>query len=178
MKIEIRTAFVLELHKEVRDTWKKRIEKELPELFGVKLEKNKWYKCKEYNNLVFYCSDKQENYGMTFIDEEWSNTLWFKEYYIWTLATPNEVEEMLWKEAENRGYREGIKYRAGGNSIYTAKGKLKYGFFGGDNLHFEDSEGLIYDNGKWAEIINENKEIKETISRLEKEINQLKLKVK
>jgi hypothetical protein len=41
-----------------------------------------------------------------------------------------------------------------------------------------NGNGLLYEKGAWNKPLDENKEIKETISRLEKEIEELKLKVK
>lgn len=179
-KLEVSEQFVKEAYESACQTWKERIKEEFPSLFGVKLEKNKWYKCKEYNNLVFYCSDGCENYGITFVDNEWSNNLWVKEYYTWELATPTEIESMLWKEAEKRGIGKDTKIEKSltqfGEQCSNDGGYAICYDYNYDELW--NKNGCIYKQGKWTTPLDPNKEIKETISRLEKELKELKEKVK
>jgi len=149
------------------------------------LEKNKWYKCKEYGNLVFYKSENQDNYGFCFgvSYSEWSDILWFREnYYTWLPASEEEVKEALIKEAERRGCKKGIKIKSAFND---SEHIIRHGVFFykyNDNIALIDNSqeigGFIYQNGKWAEISNHNEKILERIATIEKELEQLKAELK
>lgn len=180
MKLEVSEQFVKEAHASACQDWKRRIEEEFPSLFEVKLELNKWYKTKEKGNLVFYRSNESINYGFTYGTNEWYDTLGFPLDYTWELATPQEIESMLWQEAEKRGIGKDTKIEchADGESetdLNLCSYGIKYDamFDTLFNMH-----GLIYKCGQWAKPLDPNKEIRETISRLEKELKELKEKVK
>jgi len=79
---------------------------------------------------------------------------------------------MLWKEANKRGLFEDTKIEA-----YLNQGEFEIMYdFNNDELW--NRNGCIYEKGQWATPLDENKEIKETISRLEKELQELKDKLK
>lgn len=149
------------------------------------LEKNKWYKCKERGNLVFYSSDEHNsNYGFSFLGNSWSNTLSVKDFYTWLPASEEEVKQSLIAEAEKRGFKEGVKFISaykGHNGRIATLGKIdfhieltpevKTALFSGNNY--------ILFQGKWAEIIsNPNQKILERIATIEKELEQLKSELK
>jgi protein-arginine kinase activator protein McsA len=110
----------------------------------------------------------------------WSNTLWVKDIFTWRLSTKEEIESMLWEEAEKRGIDKDTKIE---ECLRHGDAKLiNTNNFG---VCYDDAKdmlwnvnGCIYHNGKWATPLDPNKEIKETISRLEKELEELKEKVK
>jgi hypothetical protein len=149
------------------------------------LEKNKWYKCKEYDNLVYYCSDEQENYGFTYVSKEWHNGLGFPLLdYTWLPVSEEEVKQSLIAEAEKRGFKEGVKfisaYKGHYGRIATLRKidfhidltpEVKTALFSGNNY--------ILFQGKWAEILsNHNEKILERIATIEKELEQLKSELK
>lgn len=178
-KNEVSEQFIRETFEAVCETWKGKIKKEFPELFEVKMEKNKWYKCQERGNLVFYCSDEQKNYGISFAMLRWDNELWVHKGYTWILATKEEIETMLWKEAEERGIRKDTKLE---ESLYFCQNSKNEGSFRvgySENMdRLWNIHGVIYEKGKWATPLNENKEIQDKIDSLQKQLDELKLKVK
>ena len=143
------------------------------------LEKEKWYKCKEYDNLVFYKSDNQDNYGFGYgsVDPIWKDTLIFNHELTWLPASKEEVKVALIGEAKRRGYKNGVKYmcydmvqeiESMDGMTYYASGILTDGY-----------GGHIYSNGEWSEIIsNPNEKILERIATIEKELEQLKAELK
>ncbi len=193
-KLETTDEFVLKLHDIVGAKGQIMIKDEFPELFGVKLEVGKWYigtavfnsfmkiievKSNSWGNSVRY-------YGFThsnpFGTGEINNTEHEKSL---RLATPEEIESMLLKEAEKRGYKAGLEVKDA--FVHSKTYTIRNGVF----LHTEvdgkfslidyasDSGNYIFYDGKWAEIVvDPNKEIKESIQRLEAELAELKSKVK
>lgn len=115
-----------------------------------------WYKDDQYTKwLMYFDFENNKRYGFDL------NGLWFtdnrcdlmtsKDYK----ATPSEVQEALEKEAVKRGFKEGVIFIAPtSKNRFTAKGEIEIwesnDTFG---LSFSDSQGLILDNGEWAEII-------------------------
>ena len=149
------------------------------------LEKNKWYKNKEYGNLVFYHSNKEDNYGFSFHQKLWSNNLHFVLDNTWLPSSEEEVKEALIAEAKRRGYKEGIHISWG-----KRKGIIKSDFYwatGSDclsvrvNLTSKKDENPnlpIMLNGKWAEILsNTNEKILEKNSNNRKGVGTIKSRV-
>lgn len=178
-KYEVSEEFIREAFEAACETWKGKIKKEFPELFEVEMEKNKWYRCVEMGNLVFYRSDEQKNYGISFALHEWDNKLWVHKGYTWVLATKEEIEEMLWKEAEKRGIKKDTKIE---KCLHESPRNTNYGIFTACYQEKKDRlwnfNGVVYDKGKWATPLNENKEIQDKIDSLQKQLDELKLKVK
>lgn len=178
-KLEVSEQFVKEAYASACQIWKKRIEEEFPSLFEVKLEKGKWY-TSERGNLVFYSTDEQENYGLSFHSMVWSNILSVRDIFTWRLSTKDEIESMLWKEAEKRGIGKDTKIEKSltqfGEQCSNDGGYAICYDYNYDELW--NKNGCIYKQGKWTTPLDPNKEIKETISRLEKELKELKEKVK
>jgi hypothetical protein len=131
-----------------------------------KLEVGRWYKVWRKNNpdsggfLFSVNPSKFSNYGVW--DNHWGSN-YIIEYgnHEWTPATPSEVEEALIKEAERRGFKEGVR------------GKIPKGLIGfsvdeicrkGWNFKIKENKlfaayaghgGLpVFHNGQWAEIIS------------------------
>jgi len=145
------------------------------------LEKNKWYRNKEYDNLVFYKSDNQDNYGFGYgsVDPIWLNTLKFNHELTWLPASEEEVKEALMEEAKRRGYTIGTKIKRDHfphNKLRVEIDKLSFLY---DRNRLEMGGYSIYEKGKWAEIIsNPNEKILERIATIEKELEQLKRELK
>lgn len=101
-------------------------------------------------------------------------------------ATEQEVTERLIEEANRRGFVNGAKF----HPIFNVKEKIRKEVCICNGEYFSNFPNqlsanlsgvfgqLIMLDGKWADIIDENKEVKETIARLQAEIETLKKKVK
>ena len=148
----------------------------IPEAFKTELELNKWYitdgnKCGQYGKtLIANFSGKEEssNYGITFLGT-WGKdlTLYHNDLGRSTrLATPEEVSAALINEAKKRGFKNGVKvvglYNDGSphqitdfiinNDDFTYKTL--------DNALVCNKLGFrIFANGKWAEILPQEKTV-------------------
>lgn len=140
------------------------LKKECPKLFENKIEVGKWYKCLDMGNLIYYKSDNQDNYGLSYYKKEWSNDLIMQKAYKFKLATPQEVETALIQEAKKRGYKKDIEVV----DIYNGKTEKDTTIISSNNFDYEiikagsiqgdmalrDSDGnIIFHNGTWATII-------------------------
>jgi len=118
----------------------------------------KWYKS-TFNALVFNDNGKL----LGFVNSAWkdfiinTSELSKKALKHYSEATPQEIQQALENEARKRGFKEGVKFKnvCGTDSkICTLIGeKFIIGFLGRNNLHEKNSEGIIFENGIWAEII-------------------------
>lgn len=116
----------------------------------AKLEVGKWYKDRYSKFLVYIQEIHRFNndisgYGF------YTNLSWFESKrvsikdIIFDTATHEEVETALIEEAKRRGFKEIAYFR-----FYEKTNVL--------NNQINDSEGIIvFDNGKWAEIVQEPK---------------------
>lgn len=166
------------------------IEKYLTPEFVI--EVGKWYKSPENKFMIFVeeynpVAKMIIGYGFN------SSGYWFNKtktsYYKLEKATPEEVEQRLIEEAKRRGVVKGVKIiNIGINSEMDDKevcnlpisGVFKF-FTNVNILDTLEGNGHVFDNGKWAEIIDEKKSIPDDvlghISRIEKEFEQLKSKL-
>jgi len=184
-KYEVSEEFIKEAFGAACETWKGKIKKEFPGLFKVKPIVGKWVKG---NNSTFMgvildeeFSSNMNGYGVNFLGnwvdrldlygDNWSN---------FTLATKKEIETMLWKEAEKRGIGKDTKIvrsptQIGDKCINDGLMIVGYDI---DSDELWNKNGCIYKQGKWSTPLNENKEIQEKIDSLQKQLDELKLKVK
>lgn len=189
-KLEVSEEFVKEAHASACKEWKKRIEREFPSLFEIKPIIGKWFKRKDgdieskFMGLIAEgdLGGKIKGYGINslgkWVDHDFY--LFGSNWNVYTEATSQEIESMLWKEAENRGIGEDTKINSVKHISYELHindGTYSVGYFEHDDL-LANKNGVVYYKGEWATPLDENKEIKETISRLEKELKELKEKVK
>ena len=177
-KFELSEQFIKEAHKAACPDWRSRIEKEIPELFGVKLEAGKWYKS-DIGGLWFvesFLSEKEQiSYGFTYFggwresSKRISNDL--------LLATPEEVQSALEKEAVRRGFVEGAIIDnscfygyINESKIKMTKNEINYISYHGrievSGIGSYNGAHTIFSNGKWATIIPQPKEY--TIEELTK----------
>lgn len=184
-KYEVSETFIKEAYEAACETWKGKIKKEFPKLFEVKPIIGKWVKG---DNSTFMgvildeeFSAKMNGYGVNFLGN-WVDRLnldgdnWSK----FTLATKEEIETMLWKEAEKRGIGRdtNLEFHADNNvSCSDTDGGyiISYGYYS-DTLW--NSKGVVYYRGRWSIPLNENKEIQDKIDSLQKQLDELKFKVK
>ena len=151
--------------------WKQEIKDNFPELFENKLEVGKWYK-RGHRYLICY---KGNGRGYGFFDGSYGGAWAFSEYTKTKTknieATKEEVEEALIKEAKKRGFKKGVTIDKS-NLDYPFKkiwiiSSNHYFFDITDNTLMIGSD-YIFNNGKWAEIIPEAKEM--TVEEISKEL--------
>ena len=163
----------------------------IPEAFETKLEVGKWYIHKEHKDLIniaeinkkdeikFYGFDydKSENTSI-FVDER-NSPLFYgygKNFSNWQLATEEDVREALINEAKKRGFNN-----IGNLKIKNTVGSISNGFVTLTNDFYYDYKGntlrldgaVIFNNGVWAEIIEEPKETEPTKEEINRVLNYL-----
>ena len=131
----------------------------LPEAFENKLEVGKWYRLrnKAFNWLMCYTENRNVCYGFN-SENLYSNEYVMYDYNDWKLATEEEVREALINEAKKRGFNN-----IGNLKIKNTFGGISNGFVTLTNNFYYDYKGntlrldgaLIFNNGVWAEIIEE-----------------------
>ena len=137
---------------------KKQLKKQLKDLPSLEVG---WYKHKNnsHKEWLMYDDFKGNRFGFG-ITGVWSSNgcdIGYIEEYC-EPATDKEVETALIKEAKKRGFKEGVKFKsvAGEHSYYTLD--ILKPYFDGERLYLS-SCGVIFKNGKWAEIIEEPKTV-------------------
>jgi hypothetical protein len=151
---ESRKEFIKEAHSNACRVWKENIEKEFPELFKKDDLVRGWYRVKGNQFALAFIQGFKETYGFDY-KGRWTRT-WYenRSFTKYTPATDKEVEEVLIKEAKNRGLKP-LNHRClqdgkiwsdniGDEYEYTSKfNKLEIG------------ASVAFEDGKWAEIIKE-----------------------
>lgn len=130
-------------------------------LIKEELEVGKWYKYSDSEGFLFCITNVQNDGVEVYGFNSWGNWIdegsYYSEYLI--PATDKEVKDALIKEAKKRGFKEGVKFK----SIVSGNIRKFTGFyFGSDEDECwlsNDTVGCIFKKGKWAEIIEEKKEI-------------------
>ena len=157
----------------------------IPEAFENKLEVGKWYKSKYNKTKILFFTKKETcssdtGYGFNYLGiyKEKNFNLLGSETYEFELATEEEVKEALINEAIKRGFKNvgelslkivsGEMFKKG--SFVTTNNNFIY--ISVENRLYLDGVDIFY-NGKWAEIIKEEKPTQEEIDRV---INYLKNK--
>jgi hypothetical protein len=151
------------------------------------LEVGKWYKTPRLGKALFYITKVTDyrifaygfDYKGKWSDEDDFGTI-LDTVKHGELASEEEVKDALIAEAERRGLKKGASfsiYNKGTKCIFTGFGNL---YIGGENkFHDKSGYGLLFANGKFAEIIsNSNEKILERIATIEKELEQLKAELK
>ena len=144
---------------------KELLQKFIPEAFETKLEVGKWHKSKERKNKTLFVPNKEQcdsnmGYGFNYLGEFKESNFnlcgSFPNYF--ELATEEEVREALINEAKKRGFNN-----IGNLKIKNTFGGISNGFVTLTNNFYYDYKGntlrldgaLIFNNGVWAEIIEE-----------------------
>ena len=148
----------------------------IPEAFENELEFGKWYISEHY--LVYYLGNYKCN-CIELRDGEWIENVYhslsghLKSY---RLATEEEVVKALINEAIKRGFNN-----IGNLKIKNTFGGISNGFVTLTNDFYYDYKGntlsldcaLIFNNGVWAEIIEEPKETEPTEEEIKRVLNYL-----
>ena len=182
-KYELTQEQINQLEEEKHD--KELLQEFIPEAFENKLEVGKWYKSKYNKTRILFFTKKETcssdtGYGFNYLGiyKEKNFNLLGRATYEFELATEEEVKEALINEAIKRGFKNvgelslkivsGAMFKKG--SFVTANNNFRY--FSVENKLYLDGVD-IFNNGKWAEIIKEEKPTQEEIDRV---INYLKNK--
>lgn len=157
------------------------------EILGITtLEEGKWYKGAFIGNewLLIYNDGKNAS---GFWNGEYRENLFSfpSDGFIANNSAPatkEEVKEALIKEAKLRGFKN-----IGDLSLILPDGRnFKKGYFHTNNNMFYFREGNntlrldgvdIFNNGKWAEIIDDKSDIKNEIKQIEQQLKQLRDKL-
>ena len=161
-----RKEFILKGHAAACSEWKANIEKEFPKLFKKdELEVGKWHLDGNKDDKFLICLTRLEGnlyYGYGFdSDGKWvddDGDFWGNAYNdISRPATDKEVETALIKEAKKRGFKEGITVKGCDGRIGKRTAEHYLYFKEDNNIQSCEWDGLdnclIFDNGKWATII-------------------------
>jgi len=177
-KLEVSKEFILEAYSSACPTWKAKLEKEFPTVFvKEELELNRWYKSKN-GSLIYPISLKEEfnnaynYYGFCEGGTKWTDKDWTNMPKNFRLATPQEVETALINEAKRRGFKEGCDFiDVNKRTIKNAAGIFLFN----SNVNFlAFCGGAIFDDGKWATIIEQPLTLEQRIENLENQLKQLK----
>lgn len=131
--------------------WAKPLKKEL--------EVGKWYKLK---GRLFCISENSHNkYGFNLLGK-WIDDLYITYPEEGVIATPEEVEQALIKEAKKRGFKKGVMYEGEGlvNHKKPFSGCFEY-FPSQNTLDCCKGSGEIFRSGKWAEPLQKEMTMEE-----------------
>ena len=155
---ESRKEFIKKAHSAACSDWKTNIEKEFPKLFKKDaLVVGKWYKRKQDSRLWFVTHIKNGcsyGYGFDYSGYWADESAGFNYSLELNKATDKEVEQALIKEAEKRGFEEGVAFKSvsGRNSIDRVCDGFRY--YSNQN-QLCSGKGSVFIKGKWATIIEE-----------------------
>lgn len=145
MKYEITEEQIKELAK-----GNAKVKKWFPEVFELKREKGKWYKCVLERGSLFECLGNGRARGF-FQGREWTDDWAYPGSENLRLATDTEVLEALTNEAKKRGFKCAKFIKSAYNDkVYEVTGDRFYLDKDGD---FVFGEIIIMKNGIWAKII-------------------------
>jgi len=133
-----------------------------PNFFKVELEIGKWYSHKSngFNWLMNYQGTEAECYGFNTSRNYGETYLMDLSETDWILATHKEIGDALISEAKKRGYAKGNFTCLNSGIVENCECySVVYDFY---NNQFWNKYGVVFKNGKWAEIL-------ETITKAEAE---------
>lgn len=153
---------------------KKKLEKK-PKAKKVKEpEKGKWYTS---GSVIVCCSKYSDGlmYGYGMGSFSWSSidaSHWGTKISTWKLAKDSDVEKMLIKEAKKRGFKEMVKFK----TVLSGMEERMYMLIKRDNQPHYEYKGnclriwgyTIFNNGKWAKIIEDKLELNGKEVKIEK----------
>ena len=137
----------------------------IPEAFENKLEVGKWYKLKDNPKILalYDCFKHHRPYAYLFNAKgDYEYRVQFSLFELptyWELATEEDVREALINEAKKRGFNNigdlKIKNTCGGisNAFYTLTNDFYFDYIS-NTLRLDGA--VIFDDGIWAEIIEQS----------------------
>lgn len=133
-----------------------RIDAVIAKIEKPKFELNKWYK--KEKALIYYVKEGLFNYGFEIDNGSWTTNIMLSNIGLqngWTLATQKEVEEALKIEYYKRGYERGKWIDLDRKDVTNTCSliNIKFIFKEESNELWVQGCGIVFHNGKWAEII-------------------------
>lgn len=125
------------------------------------LEVGKWYKHLGLPNVMVYCgNNSDDNYGFD-IEGVFENRIAAPKYAkCWKPASPEQVKSALIKEAERRyPAKSRVDSLGGAKDVPAYPYEFSFKYMPELNILRTSDDCLLFDNGKWAEIIEQPKEI-------------------
>ena len=149
-----------------------------PDAFKKDMEVGKWYKgTADIEFLVYYQSNGFDNYGF-WEDQPYRDNLLFGDcwYNMSRLATDEEVEAALKKEAKKRGYKQGITcaFGKGAYNRIISENEIRWVPDWQDKGALCMGMNVIFTQGNWAEILHQEK----TVVPMEKALKIIAKKMK
>lgn len=178
--------FIIDAHKgeygNMCSDWREKLEKELPELFKKEFKVGDWaigwfYEDKDYKAKPWRVGSKSD--GLIRPEKNLSHGCYAMHL---RKATPEEIKKHLIEEAKKRGFLDLVMFSSlravAPNEIARTSGSSKGSGVCGSRFKYSlDRDTLyswgrgchvVYEKGKWAEIIPEKKKM--TQSDIEKEL--------
>ena len=185
-KYEITKEQVLELHESNSKETRLLIGKMFPQAFQKELEVGKIYRDNEFKEHIFYVT-KIENgryyyYGFNvnglYEENDWYSISDNASEKGFTEATPEEWKEAMTNELIRR-------YGENWENI-PLKGELyKHSYLNQDLYGIEfnkniirNKNGIIFKDGIFAEVLDDQSELKERVEKMQNELNELKKLIK
>lgn len=125
------------------------------------LEVGEWHKCKSDESLIYLLDyDDFDMYGFqasgNWFDRDKDASFSYKrEPEEWRPATTEEVETALLKEAKKRGFKEGVTIINVDDGLKTDPEIHELHFAEVENALYDGWGSVPFDNGEWAEILEE-----------------------
>ena len=147
-----RKDFIKKAHENACSEWKTNIEKEFPKLFKEDaLVVGDWV-CTSQGSIFRIekiKGNRLTGYGIGYISEKWDAEYYATKSYC-RLATDKEVEQALIKEANKRGFKNGLCYLG----TTGRKSKLVFNSLEWyDDMLCDGYGTVVFKEGKWATIV-------------------------
>tara|TARA_R110000851_G_scaffold315015_1_gene477269 strand:- start:28 stop:540 length:513 start_codon:yes stop_codon:yes gene_type:complete len=164
-----RKEFIKKAHDNACSEWKTKIEKEFPKLFKHALVVGEWYKTDGFLQIFSGKFGNGSTYGFR-RDGVYSASMGFHKFETHIPATDEEVEQALIKEAKKRGFDKGVvaDLTFCGHRVSDAKIREESYSYNGRWLSIDNY--IIFQEGKWAEIVTETITKEEAEKELGKKI--------
>jgi hypothetical protein len=193
-QVKVSKQFLLDGHKEACQSWKERIEKEVPELFkSDEWVKGEWYSVSNGKTMFLFNGEVDEDgdpLGVGFdFHGKWvgeDGLGWLCDFGI-EKSTKEEITSALIAEAKRRGFEKGVIVKTFIEMLgdYTLNGNYfsveRECYNGGDDFGLRFGGACIYANGKWASIIpakeDKNDSLKASVKALEEQLKELKKQI-
>lgn len=191
-KYEVSEQFIKEAHRAACSDWKKRLEREFPEVFKTQFIDGKWYintGCagKVGHTLFMYSSERDHDSQIGIdADGNWAENLGCRTMGIYP-ASDERVKEALLNEAKKRGFVKGAKFfppdKKGGN-YFTAKTDARFFMLESHEPQHKfnmamANDGLgcvIFHKGIWATLMEEIKNDDPSPEEIKRVLKHLKNK--
>lgn len=173
---------------ELNNATKEKLTEFYPELFKQELQVGKWYKSIDKSNIIFNVIEIKDEvfyfYGYNVVniykDYDWYSLsdLGLKNGF--RLATDQEVEEALIKEAKKRYGEdwENVKIEKDAKDLFnnTSGSAVNYGCYGVTYTCNElwNRNGRLFYHGKWAEVVTKEITLDNGYVLTENDINKIK----